>query len=262
MDLDTILSFAGFVSLAVVVCLLIYRRVWRTLPFFCIYSVWTLLEGIGAYAVHRYFPSAYLTTYFTEEGIDSALQLAVLVELTWSIFRPLRTFLLRRTILILGILIVVAAAVIWPFADSVSWARYPVEWHILYHFHQTVSILRILFFLLLAGSSQLLSIGWRDRELQVATGLGFYSLIDMTITLMKAHQAVGPQYIILDQVRMAAYACSLLYWVVCFAQQEAERREFTPQMQSLLLAVAGSARATRIALADSVASKTRKPGER
>ena len=39
----------------------------------------------------------------------------------------------------------------------------------------TVSILRILFFLVLAGGSQLLSIGWRDRELQVATGLGFYS---------------------------------------------------------------------------------------
>jgi hypothetical protein len=61
---------------------------------------------------------------------------------------------------------------------------------------------------------------------------------------------------------MAAYSCSLLYWAVCFAQQEAERREFTPQMQSLLLAVAGTARTTRIALADSVAPKIRKLGER
>jgi hypothetical protein len=232
------------------------------LPFFCIYSVWTLLEGIGAYAVHRYFPSAYLTTYFTEEGIDSALQFAVLVELTWSIFRPLRTFLLRRTIWILAILIAAAAAMIWPFADSAAWIHFPIEWHLLFHLHQTVSILRILFFLLLAGCSQLLSIGWRDRELQVATGLGFYSLIDMTTTLLQAHQTVGQQYFMLDQIRMAAYSCSLLYWAVCFAQQEAERREFTPQMQSLLLAVAGTARTTRIALADSVAPKIRKLGER
>lgn len=262
MDLDTILWFAGFVSLTAVVCLLIYRRAWRTFPFFCIYSVWTLLGGAGAYAVHRFFPSAYLTTYFTEEGLDSALQCAVLVELTWSVFRPLRTFLRRRTIWILGILIAATAAVIWPFADSVAWSRYPTEWHVLYHFHQTISILRILFFLLLAGCSQLLSIGWRDRELQVATGLGFYSLIDMSTTLLQAHQAVGPQYYMFDHIRMAAYSCSLLYWAACFAQQEAQRREFTPQMQSLLLAVAGSARTTRMALTDSVASKIRKPGER
>lgn len=262
MDLDTILWFAGFVSLAAVVCLLIYRRVWHALPIFCIYSAWTLIGGAWDYAIHSYFPSAYLTTYLTEEGIDSALQFAVLVELAWSIFRPLRKFLLGRTILILGILIAAAAALIWPFADSVAWAHYTTELHILYHFHQTVSILRILFFLLLAGSSQLLSIGWRDRELQVATGLGFYSLIDMTTTLMLTHQPVGPQYYMFEQIRMAGYSCSLLYWVVCFAQQEAERREFTPQMQSLLLAVAGTARTTRIALVDSVASKIRKPGER
>ena len=262
MNLDAILWLAGFLSLTAVVCLLIYRHVWRTLPIFCIYSAWTLLSGAWDYAVHSFFPSAYLTTYLIEEGIDSALQFAVLVELSWSIFRPLRTFLLRRTILILGILIAVAAGAIWPLADSAAWARYTVESHILYHFHQTVSILRILFFLILAGSSQLLSIGWRDRELQVATGLGFYSLIDMTTSLVVAHQSAGPLYQMLDQVRMAAYSCSLLYWVFCFAQKEAERREFTPQMQSLLLSVAGSARATRMALADSVASKIRKPGER
>jgi hypothetical protein len=51
--------------------------------------------------------------------------------------------------------------------------------------------------------------------------------------------------------------CSLAYWGVCFATKEAERREFTPQMQSLLLAMAGTARSTRIALAESAADKSR-----
>ena len=41
--------------------------------------------------------------------------------------------------------------------------------------------------------------------------------------------------------------------------QAAERREFTPQMQSMLLAVAGAARNTRIALDD---SSNDKPGDR
>jgi hypothetical protein len=115
---------------------------------------------------------------------------------------------------------------------------------------QTVSILRIGFFLILAGCSQLLSIGWRDRELQVATGMGFYSLVSLGAALLNTHQASLVQYKHLNQFVIGSFLCSLLYWVASFAQKEAQRREFTPQMQDLLLAVAGVARAERAALAD------------
>ena len=50
---------------------------------------------------------------------------------------------------------------------------------------------------------------------------------------------------------VASYVCSLLYWAYCFAQQEAARREFTPQMQNFLLAVAGTARSSRVSLSRS-----------
>jgi hypothetical protein len=126
---------------------------------------------------------------------------------------------------------------------------------------QTTSILRILFFLALAGCSQLLSIGWRDRELQVASGLGFYSLVSLAVAMLHTHQNMGPLYSHLQQVVVASYICSLLYWAVSFSQKEAVRREFSPQMQSLLLSVAGTARATRTALADSAVAKDRKSGE-
>jgi hypothetical protein len=257
MSLDNLLWLAGHVALGAVVGLLLYRRAWRTLPVFCVYSVWTLLGGILAFLVHRYFPAEYLNTYLIEDGLDSALQFCVLVELSWSIFRPLRSSLPHRTVWVLGVLIAAAGAAIWPFTDSSAFARFPVEWHYLVRLEQTVSILRVLFFLLLAGCSQLLSIGWRDRELQVATGLGFYSLVSLTTTVLHSHQAAGAQYRMLDQLLVASYICSLLYWVVCFAQKEAERREFSPQMQSMLLAVAGAARTTRIALGDSSAGNTR-----
>jgi hypothetical protein len=58
----------------------------------------------------------------------------------------------------------------------------------------------------------------------------------------------------------ASYTCSLLYWVYCFAQQEAKRREFTPQMQNFLLAMAGTARSTRVSLSDSRSRKDRDDG--
>jgi len=254
-DLDTTLWLAGFVTLAAVIGLLIYRRVWRTLPIFFAYSVWTLLSSAFSYVIRHYYPSFYLTTYLVESSVDSALQLCVLIELTWSIFRPFRASLPRATVWVLSLLVAGAAVAIWPFSDSNAFAQFPMQWHLLVRLQQTISILRVLFFLLLAGCSQLLSIGWRDRELQVATGLGFYSLAALTTTVLHAHQTVGDQYRHLDQFLVASYLCSLLYWVISFAQKEAERREFSPQMQTMLLAVAGTARTARVALAASAPDK-------
>jgi hypothetical protein len=100
----------------------------------------------------------------------------------------------------------------------------------------------------MAGCSQLLSIGWRDRELQVATGLGFYSLVSLGAAFLSSHQQTAHQFGHVNQFVIGSFLCALFYWVFSFAQKEAERREFTPQMQNLLLAVAGVARAERTAL--------------
>jgi hypothetical protein len=65
----------------------------------------------------------------------------------------------------------------------------------------------------------------------------------------------------LNQVGVASYLCSLIYWIVSFAQKEEVRQEFTPQMRSFLLTVTGFARASRVALADSGIGPSRKAGE-
>jgi hypothetical protein len=164
-------------------------------------------------------------------------------------------------VVVVGLILALGAA-IWPFAVIPGFNNWPPQWHLLMRLEQTTAILRILFFLALAGGSQLLSIGWRNRELQVAAGLGFYSLVSLAVAMVQTHLTLGSQYTHLNQVEVASYIGSLLYWVVSFSQKEAARREFTPQMQSLLLAVAGSARSTRIALAESAAAKKREQDER
>jgi hypothetical protein len=248
--LNDILQLAGMVGEAVIIGLLLYRRSWHTLPFFCVYTGWCLLSDCGDYFVSHYFAAHYFTVYFVGQIVDFSLQFCVLVELAWSVFRPFRASLPRHAIWFFVVLIAGIGAAIWPFADSPVFNRFPFQWHLLVHMQQTDAVLRIVFFLLLASCSHLLSIGWRDRELQVATGLGFYSLAAFTVTLMHAHLDAGSRYRRLDQFLVATYVCSLVYWSVSFAQKEAERREFSPQMQGLLLAVAGAARTTRIALSD------------
>jgi hypothetical protein len=246
---------------AAVLGLLIYRRVWRILPVFCAYVAWGLLSDTGGYAVQRFLAATtthgYLIIYFLNLTVDSVLQIGVLIELAWSILRPLRPSLSRGALVAVGLLIVAVGSAVWPFVGIHGQASLSPAWRNLIHLQQTTSILRILFFLGLAGCSQLLSIGWRDRELQVASGFGFYSIVSLGVDIWRSHQAMGQQYKLLDQIVTASYVCSLLYWVFSFAQKEAERREFTPQMQSFILALAGTAKSTRMSLSDDRVSKNR-----
>jgi hypothetical protein len=155
----------------------------------------------------------------------------------------------------LAALIVLIGAAVWPFATRPGLSALSMAGRMTFHTQETFAILRVLFFLVLAGCSQLLSIGWRDRELQIVTGLGFYSLVSLAVWMQ---HSTGPQYHVLDQIVAVSYVCSLAYWIFAFSQKEAERQNFTPQMQDLLLAMAGTARSTRIAMANSAAG----PGQR
>ena len=121
MSLDNALWLAGILTEVVIVGLLFYRRIWRTLPVFCSYCVWDVLSNVGVYAIFRYssasyFSASYFHIYVTETIIDSILQFCVLVELAWSVLRPLRASLTRRSLLVVIALIMVVGAIIWPFA--------------------------------------------------------------------------------------------------------------------------------------------------
>jgi hypothetical protein len=82
--------------------------------------------------------------------------------------------------------------------------------------------------------------------------------VAVAVSAIRAHAGNVPHhYHQLDQMLVASYVGSLAYWVFSFAQKEAVRREFSPQMQGMLLAVAGAARGSRIALTGSSSGKSR-----
>ena len=255
--MDNVFMLAGIGAEAVVLAVLLYRLTFKGFPIFCMYLAWGLASDLGGYFVNSHYHSDYFRIYLIQIAIDSLFQFGVLIELSHAVLRPLAKFLPRWTSVGVGILIALICAAIWPFASSPAFSGFRIEEQLLVHLQQTFSILRILFFLTLAACSQLLSIGWRDRELQIATGLGFYSMVSVAISVLHTRPEFFTQYHSMDQLVAVSYDCSLLYWVFCFAQQEAARREFSPQMQSLLLAVAGNARSTRISLTDAANEKTR-----
>ena len=265
MSLDTILWLTGLAAELGVVALCVRARLFRSNPVFSSYVAWSLFVDIFFYFLHR-APSLSATSYFriyiVQMIVDALFQFTVLVELGWGVLQPIRQSLPKYSILILGVLIAIAGAVIWPIA---SWSELPRNFgpltRFFVHLQQTIAILRVVVFVALAGFSQLLSIGWRNRELQIAKGLGFYSMCSLAVSLIHSHQSVGQRYVQLDLLAAASYTCSLVYWIVSFAQKEEERQEFTPQMRSFLLTVTGAAHGTRVALANSGTTRPGKPRE-
>lgn len=256
------LNFSAIGTEIALVILLLRKATFKAFPFFCSYLVWDILDNIALYTISRVHPASYFVAYLAVLAVDAVFMFAVLVELAWSVLRPLRSALPRGAIVSVSVVLGILFAVIWPFAHSAAYSHYGPESLLLVHMQQTVAIMPIVFFLVLTACSQLLSINWRDREMQIATGLGFFSLVGVAVSILQARQAVNPLYIDLTRLAMLSYICSLVYWLVSFSKEVAPRREFTPQMQSFLLAVAGAARSTRISLAESQSDNARRHDKR
>ncbi len=247
-----ILLFGMFAEI-LLIFLMSRGRVYRAFPIFFLYLCWSLFSDSFLYYVRVALPYAtFYHIYRIQLTVDSLMIFALLVEVAWSVLSPIRKSLPKYSWLGIALLVAVGGLILWPIAgfnapdylDHVGTSYFRMQ--------QTAAILRAVFFLALAGFSQVLSIGWRDRELQIATGLGFFSIISLAVAILHIHQQAGtPSYIWLDRVGSISYLAALVYWDYAFATRPAERREFSPQMQSMLLAVAGTARSTRIALSDS-----------
>jgi hypothetical protein len=249
--LETALMWGGIAAQAGLIALLIWRRAYKRLPLFCLYVLWSLISDSLGFLLARRSWDLYSHLFIYEISMDCLLQFGVLVELAWSMLKPLQSSLPRWTVPAIAGLVLIAGVAVWPISGSTLMHGLPPEWHLFLRLRQTSSMLQILFFVILAAGSHLFSISWRDRELQVATGLGFYSLVNLAVSLVHAQMPQIAHYHKIDEILTVSYFCALLYWAVSFAQQEALRQEFTPQMRRFLLTVSGAANSGRIALQDS-----------
>jgi hypothetical protein len=256
MTLDRNIEIVATAVQAALIGVLVFRGILKKLPLFSSYVIWLFVipGAIAIVSKHLSSQHSYEHIFLAASIFDTCFMLCVLVELSMSVLSPIRSALSRWTIPGIAMLLALVLAVIWPFTkprgygDLVSVSQYIV------HFDIATSVLRIIFFLGLAACSQLLSLGWRDRELQVATGLGFYSFVTLSVSLLQMNLGTASstmdRYHFLNQMNVGGYLLCAVYWVVSFAQKVPERREFTPQMENFLLALAGTASSTRLSMGD------------
>lgn len=223
MTLDTGLPLASVMLDLMLLSQLFTQRVYRTLPAFFAYQVWCLCSGIAAVGVIRLLRQDYGWFYLLNITGDAVFQVAVLIELGRVTLRHNRVTSPRRPLVIL--LLMTAIFLVGSLARWTSPGQVPETLFLAIRMRQVFSILQFASLLTLIWLSTMRGLRWPGRALQVATGLGFYFLIDLAVTILHTHQSFGRQFISLDLLAAFSYVGVLIYWVICFAQRQVDRQE-------------------------------------
>jgi hypothetical protein len=204
----------------VVLAVVLWRRIYRTLPVFSSFLAWCLLSDAGMAAMQR-IPHAYLPATLVNITVDALFQLAILLELGRTVVRHNRVSPPSRAVFFL---LIAAAAVL---AMTLNRWKIPTEWPLLNLIYmvllQFLATLRLVFLLTLVWWSSLLKLRWNTRELRIMTGLGLYILVTFLVVVLHAHDMSGVQYHWLDQLLVASYLWALCLWMLASTTKVAEQ---------------------------------------
>lgn len=224
--LDITLWLAGVGMEIVLLALLLQRRAFRVFPVFSFYLVYTLGSDAAGWLVLRFVPSGYLLFYLIDMTVDTALQLAILGELSASAVRQNHAVRPSRTVL--GLLVALACALLWSLAKWIVPTGAPITQTLYVVLQQAYAILRVAALLGLAWWSSLQGLLWPSKELKIASGLGFSSVLSLAIFILHTHDMSGAEYHWLDQIQVIGYFCALSYWVLIFAKKDQKTRNTCP----------------------------------
>lgn len=252
-----LLSDAGQLALLLI---LVSRRLYRAFPVFFGFVLWELISDVLIYYAvatqpqHSYLSAHYIQMYYMLISVSYLFEFAILLEIASSVLQPAKKTVSRKGFyFLLGALLTIGIACFWlavwinptPFANM----RFFLV------MNTTAAILCVITFALIAGFSQLLGLSWKNHILQLATGLAFFSILELVVELMQSQLQAGASYIgqyrMWSQVEAMGYLCTLSFWCYAFLKKEAPRKEFSPQMAHVLVLLSGDAKRQHAVLARS-----------
>jgi hypothetical protein len=248
---DGVLATVTLAAHAALVYLMIRKRSSRDYPILLSYFIFNLVEDPLAWSLLH--TRVYLTFYFTITVMDYLFQLLIIFEIGRNVFRPAKRSLPFRLWPIVTGGILVCAILAATFSPQVQGGGNDGITHVLLRVTLGLAVLKLLLFAAMAGFAQFLGIGWKDRVLRLASGLAFYGAVSLVVQLSSSHaSSANPNYfqylVRLAQTQSAAYNLTLISWIWAFSRNEAPRKDFTPQMQEVLVTIAKSAKRTRLAV--------------
>ena len=254
LTLDSALWALTILAEAALTIVILKRGMSRNYPILLTYLIFNLVEDLLGWIVYKGPRETYFRFYFAATVLDYLLQFLLIVEIGRNVFAPSKRslpFRLWPPVTIMVLICTILAALFSPRLQA-NGLNSGTQW--LSSVTLGLAVLKVLLFVGLAGFAQVLGISWRSRVLQLASGLAFYGASQLVIQLAINHVKYVNQtsyeahFRALTQMQAAAYVSTLIFWAWAFSRNEAPRKDFTPQMQEVLVTIAESAKRTRLAV--------------
>jgi hypothetical protein len=235
-------------------CIVIFRKgLARLYPIFLIYLFSNLVvDSLSWVWAGNGVP--YRRYYFTVTMLDYVLQLLIVFEIGLNVLRPSKRSIPFPIFPIATVAVLLSAIIAASFSEPVQSGGPEHLIRISLQVTLSLAVLKLLLFAVLAGFAQVLGISWKSHVLQLATGLAFFAGVSLLVQIGSSHVSPldGPAYmshlVRLNEVQSGAYILTLIFWIWAFSRNEAPRKDFTPQMQEVLVTIAESAKRTRLAV--------------
>jgi hypothetical protein len=243
---------AAIVLQAALAATMLRRGLARAYPVFLLYLCLNLIEDPSGLLLSSHTPAIYRHFYFVVTVLDYVLQLFVLWEIATNVFQRDKGLIPLPLARLATLGVLTSLLVALSFSPGIGVLASVNSVVVLFRITLVLAVLKILLFAALAAFAQLLGISWKNHVLQLASGFAFYGAASLLVQLSISHTPAGGQYaphlFALNEVQSGAYLTTLLFWIWAFSRNEAPRKDFTPQMQEVLVTIAQSAKRTRLAV--------------
>lgn len=211
-SVDLTLWLAGIAAEVALVGLALWRRWFRSMPFFFAYLLFDLLaEGAGWLSLQQGM-NFYTRVYMGILVLNLVLELAVLAEVSRTVLKLNHRKAPRLALSVL--LVALTSLLLWTLGpwhgigglDSLS--------GILEHMRQTSIVVRLATVLSMAWMSHLLELHWPEQQLRIVTGLGLMALVGLLNMLVQSWITVPHWVRRMDQAEIASYLGVSFYWVL------------------------------------------------
>jgi hypothetical protein len=251
LTVDGVLWAVTFVAQPALAYFIIRKGASKQYPLLLTYMFFNIATDSLAWPLQH--TKIYLKFYFTCTVLDYLLQLLIILEIGRNVLRPSKRSLPFRLWPLVTAGIVICAIVAATFSPQLQSNGNDPTTHLLFRVTVGLAILKLLLFAGMAGFAQFLGIGWKNLVLRLASGLAFYGAVSLLVQLSSSHLSSASKDYVSHLVRLAqtqavAYNLTLIFWIWAFSRNEAPRKDFTPQMQEVLVTIAESAKRTRLAV--------------
>jgi len=199
----------GLAFQALLLIVILVKRIWRSFPMFTLYSALTFVENVVAYSLSAN-RGLYFYMYVIGETLSVLLGIAVVGEIFMHLFAPhpaLRRLAVSVFRVVAAVLLLVGGAVIYMHAPiartGVTTALMIVE--------EAARIVEVGLIMGLFLCSSAFGLHWRQQVFGIGLGLGTFMAVRLITVTMSAY--VPNSGGALNLVLVSSFAVSLLIWI-------------------------------------------------